>query len=173
MREIFEKLNNRSLEALMFHSQMVDYFSYLGLPRYAKMHEKQFHEEAEERMKLKDFYLKCTDTMLCDCPFTGTPKYVPQEWAYSARTEMSPSHKSRAVMEAFHIYYSWEIETHAILQSAAKELFDNGHIRASMFVGKMLEDQAEEVARVKNHVITLKALDYHMGAIIDLQEEDK
>lgn len=173
MKDIFERINNRCLEALMFHSQMVDYFSYLGLPRYAKTHKKQFHEEADARMQLKDWYLECTDMLLCDCPFSGSAKYTPQEWVYSARSELSPNQKSRAVMEAFQLYYSWEIETHTMLQSAVKELFDAGHIRASMYLTKMLDKQAEEVASIKNHIITLKALDYHMGAIMDLQDEEK
>jgi len=171
IKPVFERLNQRAIEALMLHSQLADYFGYLGLNAFKKMHEKQFFEEAEDRMKMKCFYMQMTDTVLEDAPVTKDIKLIPHDWTQSSRCDISASVKTRAVLEGFQKYMEWEKETREILQDCAKQLHNDGDMCAYDFVICMAKKQSEELAEIKDIMVKLKAVDYDMAAIMDMQHE--
>ena len=44
--DIFDEINKRYVAAMMIHGQMADYFNFLGLKVYKRLHEYQFLTES-------------------------------------------------------------------------------------------------------------------------------
>ena len=49
--DIFDEINKRYVAAMMIHGQMADYFNFLGLKGYKRLHEYQFLTESLERRR--------------------------------------------------------------------------------------------------------------------------
>ena len=49
---IFSEINARMIAALMLHDQMTDYFDFLGMKGYKRLHEYQYFDESLERILL-------------------------------------------------------------------------------------------------------------------------
>ena len=57
VESIFSEINARMIAALMFHDQMSDYFDFLGMKGYKRLHEYQYFSESLERKKLNQYYI--------------------------------------------------------------------------------------------------------------------
>ena len=58
VQEVFSNLGQRMVEGLMTHSQMVDYFNFLGLKGYAKCHKYHYFEENANYKRVGDYFIK-------------------------------------------------------------------------------------------------------------------
>lgn len=58
MHEIFKKLSNRMVGAMMIHTQLTELFNFIVLKPDAKRQKKQFHEESDGLLKLEK--VRCT-----------------------------------------------------------------------------------------------------------------
>lgn len=55
---IFSEINSRFVAAIMMHGQMADYFDFLGLKGYKRIHEYQHIAESLERRKVCRYYIE-------------------------------------------------------------------------------------------------------------------
>ena len=69
LEEIFAKVTQHMIIGLMFHSQMCDYFSFLGLKGYSKCHEYHYFEENNNYKKLCNYYITHHNKLVLDQPF--------------------------------------------------------------------------------------------------------
>ena len=53
MHEIFKKLSNRMVGAMMIHTQLTELFNFIDLEPDAKRQKKQLHEETDGLLKLE------------------------------------------------------------------------------------------------------------------------
>ena len=55
MHEIFKKLSNRMVGAMMIHTQLTELFNFIDLEPDAKRQKKQLHEETDGLLKLEKY----------------------------------------------------------------------------------------------------------------------
>ena len=55
MHEIFKKLSNRMVGAMMIHTQLTELFNFIDLETDAKRQKKQLHEESDGLLRLEKY----------------------------------------------------------------------------------------------------------------------
>lgn len=76
---IFSEINSRFVAAIMMHGQMADYFDFLGLKGYKRIHEYQHIAESIERRKVCRYYIERHGKIIPDA-FSGEVKMIPGGW---------------------------------------------------------------------------------------------
>ena len=57
INEIFSQLSQHMIKGLMMHTQLSDYFNFLGLKGYSQCHKYHYFEENNNYKQLCDYYL--------------------------------------------------------------------------------------------------------------------
>ena len=55
--EIFSNISAHMIKGIMFHAQMADYFDFLGLKGYKRLHEYHYFDESIMFRKLSRYYI--------------------------------------------------------------------------------------------------------------------
>ena len=77
-REIFQRITNRQIEALMFHDKMSDMYNFLGLSGFKRMHECQYFSESAEFKKTKKYFMT-NHNMLLEEADVQAKQYIPHQ----------------------------------------------------------------------------------------------
>ena len=76
--DIFSQVAQRMIEGLMTHSQLADYFGFLGLEGYQKCHVYHYFDENKNYKCVANYYLKHYNKLLLDMPFKN-PNVIPED----------------------------------------------------------------------------------------------
>ena len=98
--EIFGQVSNRMIEGLMTHSQLADYFGFLGLEGYQQCHLYHFFEENCNYKKIAEYYLKHYSKILIEKPFKN-PNIVPEDWWQYTREQVNNDVRKNAIQVGF------------------------------------------------------------------------
>lgn len=169
-REIFAHMLTRQIYALMFHDQMADYFDFLGLHGFKRMHEYQFLSENVLLRKMQRYYINRYNEIV-EPHEVDDPEAIPKEWLKHKRSDVTPQIKKRSVKEAFEEYREWEKETEKCLCEYAKVLQDKGMLMDYSFIMDMIEDVCCEIKRVERLMLKLSSVEYDMTYIEEIQDK--
>lgn len=167
--DIFDEINKRYVAAMMIHGQMVDYFNFLGLKGYKRLHEYQFLTESLERREICRYFVDHHGKLLKDS-FSGTVKVIPDSWYTASRLSIGKSTKQKAVEDGFIEYHNWEKETKEAYEKYAQQLRTNGNVSDALFVECLVKDVSEELEEVEKMVTDLISVGYDMVYITESQE---
>lgn len=167
--EIFSQIKNRQVAALMFHGQMADYFDFLSLHGYKRMHEYQYFDESAEFRKTGRYYINHHGKLLPDS-FTGEIKAIPDSWMTANRISVGRSTKQKAVEEGFNEYHAWETETKAVYEKYALRLREIGHEADAIFVDKLVKCVNHELKCLDRIILDLISAGYDMVYIVESQK---
>jgi hypothetical protein len=78
IEEVFSGIGQRMVEGLMTHSQLADYFGFLGLEGYQQCHLYHYFDENCNYKKISNYYLKHYNKLLIDMPFKN-PNVIPAD----------------------------------------------------------------------------------------------
>lgn len=169
--EIFGQISQRMVEGLMTHSQLADYFGFLGLEGYQQCHIYHFYEENNNYKKIGKYYLKHYDKILPDMPFKN-PKIVPEDWLQYTREQVNEQVRKSATQTGFERWVNWEKSTKKMYEQSYINLFNLGEIAAAAELKKYIIDVDYELAEATQYYITLSAIDYSIKDIM-LEQEKK
>ena len=147
-KEIFAEINERFIGAVMMHGQFADYFDFLGLKGFKRMHEYQHISESLERRKVCRYFINHHNQLIDDV-FDGKVNVIPDAWRTAKRLSVGKSTKQKAVEDGFVEYHNWESETKEVYEQYAHTLRENGHVTDAMFVECLVEDVSEELKTVE------------------------
>lgn len=167
---IYNEINSRQIAALMFHRQMSDYFDFLGLRGYKRLHEYQYLCECKENLHMSRYYINHHGKLLSDS-FSGEVKMIPEAWLSANRMSVGRSTKQKAVEDGFNAYHAWETETKAIYERYATRLREMGHESDAIFVDCLVEDVDKELKKVERIILDLISTGYDMVYIVESQKE--
>ena len=170
VEEIYNEINFRQIAALMFHRQMSDYFDFLGLRGYKRLHEYQYLCESRENLRVSRYYINHHGKLLSDS-FSGEVKMIPAAWLTANRISVGKATKQKAVEDGFNTYHSWEAETKAVYEKYAARLREAGHEADAIFVDYLVEDVDKELKNVERIIIELISTGYDMVYIVESQKE--
>nr|DAR04567.1 MAG TPA: hypothetical protein [Bacteriophage sp.] len=165
---IFSEINARMIAALMFHSQMADYFDFLGLRGYKRLHEYQYVSEGKERCELNRYYINHHNRMIPD-RYEGSVQMIPEGWKNANRISVGKSTKQKAVEDGFNEYRQWESDTKALYEKYAVTLRDDGHIADALRVEMLVDDVDGELKCLERMLVDLISAGYDMVYIVESQ----
>lgn len=168
VEEIYAEINSRMIAALMFHSQMADYFDFLGLRGYKRLHEYQYVSEGKERRELNRYYINHHNRMISD-RYEGSVQMIPEGWKNANRISVGKSTKQKAVEDGFNEYRQWESDTKALYEKYAVTLRDDGHIADALRVEMLVDDVDGELKCLERMLVDLISAGYDMVYIVESQ----
>lgn len=170
VEEIYNEINFRQIAALMFHRQMSDYFDFLGLRGYKRLHEYQYLCESKENLRVSRYYINHHGKLLFDS-FSGEVKMIPAAWLTANRISVGRATKQKAVEDGFNAYHAWEAETKTVYERYAVKLRETGHEADAIFVDCLVKDVDKELKKVERIILDLISTGYDMIYIVESQKE--
>lgn len=168
--EIFSEINNRFIGAIMMHGQFADYFDFLGLRGYKRLHEYQHLAESMERRKVCRYYINHHNALIKE-DFSGEVNIIPDAWYTAKRLSVGKSTKQKAVEDGFIEYRNWESETKSIYEKYSQKLREAGDVADAVFVEKLVEDVSAELQTAERMISDLISTGYDMVYITEIQSE--
>ncbi len=169
VEEIFAQIKNRQIAALMFHGQMADYFDFLSLHGYKRLHEYQYFAESAEFRHISRYYINHHGKLLPE-GFEGEINPIPAAWLTANRMNVGKSTKQKAVEDGFNMYREWESGTKAAYERYAVKLQELGNEADALFVDCLVKDVDHELKRLDRIILDLISAGYDMVYIVESQK---
>lgn len=169
VESIFSEINARMIAALMFHDQMADYFDFLGMKGYKRLHEYQYFAESLERKKLNQYYIGHHNKLIPDI-YTGLVTMIPENWQTANRINVGKSTKQKGVEDGFNQYHEWESETKSLYEHYSMKLREMGAVADAIMVEKLVEDVDGELKKLERIIVDLISSGYDMVYITESQQ---
>ena len=166
---IFSEINARMIAALMFHDQMADYFDFLGLKGYKRLHEYQYFAESLERKKLNQYYINHHNKLIPDT-YTGQVSVIPENWQTANRISVGKSTKQKGIEDGFNQYHAWESETKSLYEHYSSRLREMGAVADAIMVEKLVEDVDNELKKLERIIVDLISSGYDMVYVTESQQ---
>lgn len=166
---IFSEINARMIAALMFHDQMADYFDFLGLKGYKRLHEYQYFAESLERKKLNQYHINHHNKLIPDT-YTGQVAVIPENWQTANRISVGKSTKQKGIEDGFNQYHDWEAETKSLYEHYSSRLREMGAVADAIMVEKLVEDVDNELKKLERIIVDLISSGYDMVYITESQQ---
>lgn len=167
--EIFAQIKNRQIAALMFHGQMADYFDFLSLRGYKRLHEYQYFAESAEFRHISRYFINHHGKLLPE-RFEGEINPIPAAWLTANRMAVGKSTKQKAVEDGFNMYREWESGTKATYERYAARLRELGNEADAIFVDGLVEDVDHELKCLDRVILDLISAGYDMVYIVESQK---
>lgn len=168
--DVFAEINARQIAALMMHDQMADYFDFLGLSGYKRLHLYQYFTESKERRDVVHYYINHHGKLIPD-RFEGNVQMIPESWRSANRMSVGKSTKQKAVEDGFSVYLGWEQATKDVYQKYATALREQGYVADAIFVDRLVEDVDNELERLERIITDLITSGYDPVYILESQKE--
>lgn len=168
--DIFRAIDNRQIEALMFHTQMADLFDFLGLMGFKRMHEYQYFAESAEHRGICRYYINHHNKLLVGGHPQG-PKVIPPEWGQYTRFDVTPQVRRQAVEKSFNEYQEWESETKELYSQYSIALMNLGCVTDFNKVCELVTDVDRELKYLDRMLLKLKAIAFDAVGVMDMQKE--
>ena len=168
--DVFAEINARQIAALMMHDQMADYFDFLGLSGYKRLHLYQYFAESKERRDVAHYYINHHGKLIPD-RFEGNVQMIPESWRSANRMSVGKSTKQKAVEDGFSVYLGREQATKDVYQKYATALREQGYVADAIFVDRLVEDVDNELERLERIITDLITSGYDPVYIVESQKE--
>lgn len=168
-KDVYSAINVRQITALMFHDEMADFFDFLGLRGFKRMHEYQYFVESAEHRALRRYYLNHHEKILPD-EEVDPISVIPDDWCKYSRMDVTPAVRKQAVQRALEQYRAWECETKEMYERCAYYLFSWQKIADFNKVNDLIRDVDCELKYLTRLCLELKAVDYDPMYIASIQD---
>ena len=166
--EIFTQLSSHMVKGLMVHEQLANYYDFLGLDGFRREQEEHFIEESKNYRELCHFYSSHYNHLI-GMDKVENPKLIPESWFKYSRFDVDPSTKRNGVENGFKEWKNWETNILGLLERSYKELLNMNEIAASVYLKKMIERVESELQEIDCKILLLKATDYDLVYISEMQ----
>jgi len=146
--EIFSRLKTHILEGMVFHDEMVRYYSFLGLHDHAEKHMERYEDETKGYRKLCGYYLSRYNELIPERPMER-PEVIPESWYRYEMRDVDPNTRENAMRTGHEKWVRWEQATKSLYEEMCRELFNQGEVAASMFLSCYVKDVDEELAEAQ------------------------
>lgn len=169
VESIFSEINARMIAALMFHDQMSDYFDFLGMKGYKRLHEYQYFSESMERKKINQYYINHHNKLIPNT-YSGQVSMIPENWQTANRISVGKSTKQKGIEDGFNQYHDWEAETKFLYEHYSSRLREMGAVADAIMVEKLVEDVDNELKKLEKIIVDLISSGYDMVYITESQQ---
>lgn len=168
--EIYAEVDKHMTTALMFHSGMSDYFNFIGLHGFKRIHELQYYEESIGKRKLHKKVLDIHNKLI---PIKGheKPEVIPKEWYNHTRMDIDDSVLTKFVRSAMKQYKEWEEETKKLYEAVCCVLWEKGLVVDYNLMMCYLEDVQHELKKIYRLCEELNGTGYDLLYIVEIQKQ--
>ena len=170
VEEIFSSISEHMVEGLMAHSQLSDFFGFLGLEGYQQCHKYHYFEENKNYRRLSDYYLSHYNRIIIEKPFQN-PNIIPKDWYQYSRQDVTVSVRKSSIQTGFEKWIEWETQTKELYQKYYNELIKMMEVAAAEEVKYYIMDVSSELSKAKQKYLTLSASNYNISDIVNEQED--
>lgn len=167
---IFKEIINHMVEGLMIHEELSNYYLFLGLPKYAKCHEKHYYSENKNYKKFYNYYITTYNKLIPNIK-VDVPEVIPQSWYQYMRQDVDMKTKQTAVKAGLEKWVDWEQETYQLYQDMYNELIKLNKIHDAKVVEKLICDVKCELDDIYQYHLNKLSTNYDMVYIIEEQEK--
>ena len=170
VEEIFSDLSKHMIEGLMAHSQLSDYFGFLGLEGYQIAHKYHYFEENNNYRRLSEYYLSHYNKIIPEKK-TDNPALIPESWYQYTRQDVNASTRKSSIQAGFEKWIEWEKSTKELYGKYCYELISLKEIAAAEELKYYLMDVNKELSNAQQKYLILVADNYNISDILDEQKE--
>lgn len=168
--EIFASIRQHQIRGMMLHEQMADYFDFLNLRGFKRMHEYHFLDECVQMRGVSRYYLNHFNMLIADEAPTD-PAIIPDTWKNYTRQQVTAEVKKQAVRNGMLKWTEWERETKKKYERAYSELCALGEVAAAHKIKELVCDVDEELKYADRMHIRLEGIGYSIADIDMMQDE--
>ena len=168
VEEIFNEIGKHMIEGVMFHSQMSDYYGFLGLEGNQLCHKYHYYCENKNYKKFCDYYLKHYGRLIIDRG-SQNPGVIPENWFNYKRKDVDVNTRKNAVQAGMEKWVGWEQTTKKMYESYYRELMNINEVAAAEELKKYIRDVDKEVASAEQSWLEEIATDFNINNIMDDQ----
>lgn len=160
-KEAMLSVIRRQAEGLMYHDEMVDYYTFLNLGVLKDVHKKQAKEELSNLRKTKCDFIT---TFFVLPVYTATdPKAIPADWKTKTTADVDEPSLKVLIKSSLNDYFNWEDQTCEIYKHAASTLKENMNFPLYRKVCDLIEEVENEKQKIKNLMTEAITCGYHPG----------
>lgn len=168
MHEIFNKLSNRMVGAMMVHTQLTELFNFIDLEPDAKRQKKQLHDESDGLLKLEKYAAQHHHILIT----SDNPPQVDilnLGMLKQSSDQLSPENRAYLIRYAMKEWIEWEKESKIMYEDAYRNLVDMSEIAAADFVLQYVRDVDKELKDAELLYRVRDAIDWDLPTIYDKQ----
>lgn len=170
LEEIFSKLVSHIVKGLMIHTQLAEYFAFLGLRGFQYEQEHHYIEESKSYRKIFEYYISQFNKLI-DESKVDNPNLIPKNWYSVTRFDVDTVTKRKSIKNGFEEWKKWEIETKELYESFTREVSINNDIPSRLLLEELIEDVNHEIITINKRILELEDVEYDLVYINDLQKE--
>jgi hypothetical protein len=170
VNEIFTDISAHMIEGLMLHNDLADYFDFLGLMGFKRIHEYQYLSESAEMRGVHRYYINHFNKLLKTKEIEKTD-YIQKSMYDYTRFDISISAKENAVKDCMEIWRDWERKSKSFYEECYYELCEMKEIAAACKVKKLVCDVDEELKRAVRLHIKLYGMKFDLTSMMILQDD--
>lgn len=166
--DVFTKLSNRMVGAMMIHTQLTELFMFIDLKCDAKRQKKQLHEETDGLLELEKYCARHHHSLItADNP----PQIEILNLAVlkEHNADLTPDDKVDLIQYGMKEWIKWETESKIVYEDAYRNLIDLSEIASANFVLKYIQDVDKELAEAEFLYRTRDAIDWDLPTLYDKQ----
>ncbi len=160
----------RSWAGIGMHADMRDVFYFMGLDGYGELQRYRFIDESLGNDVLRRYVVQKLGRMPDWEPWPRI-EVVPAGWGASFSADHGEDERRSTVRRLFDRWVSWESETKDALSKRASELREFGDGASALFVERVCESTASELAVALSMRGSLEACGYDMPTAVGLQPD--
>ena len=163
------EISDRLVQALMFHDQMTDYFDFLGLHGFKRMHEYRYFRENAEMRGVHRYFLNHYNELLNDNK-DRADDYIPMAWRGVNRMDVNEQVRKDSVKNSMENWRTWESDSKKFYEMKVGSLKDLREFACADKVMGIVRGVDKELKCIDRLMLELKAVGYDMSVIIDMQK---
>lgn len=165
---IFTKLANRMVGAMMVHTQLTELFNFIDLEADAKRQKKQLHEETDGLLKLEKYAAQHHHILITS---DNPPQIDILNFDILERPndKLSPDDKIHLIQYALKEWIEWEKKSKVIYEDSYRNLIDMSEIATADFVLQYVRDVDKELRDAEFLYRVRDAIDWDLPTIYDKQ----
>lgn len=164
MHEIFKKLSNRMVGAMMIHTQLTELFNFIDLEPDAKRQKKQLRDESDGLLKLEKYVAQHHHILIT----SDNPPQVDilnLGMLKQPNDKLSPDNKVYLIQYALKEWIEWEKKSKVIYEDSYHNLVDMSEIAAADFVLQYVKDVDKELRDAELLYRVRDAIDWDLATI--------
>lgn len=167
--EVFAAIAAHQVEGMMLHNDMADYYDFLGLCGFKRVHEYRFLREAAEMRGIHRYFINHYNMLLEDKGLSVKGN-IPEAWHDYKRQEVDAAAKRNAVQSCVEKWVEWERSTKSLYESMYCHLCDAGEVAAAIKVKELICDADCELKCADRLHIELKSVGYDLQYVFLMQD---
>lgn len=168
--EIFQRISERLIVGMMLHEQFADYYDFLNLRGFKRLHEYRFFCESATMRGVHRYHINHFN-MLIPGGHPSNPAAIPDSWISYTRQQVTADTKRRAVRDGMTKWATWERETKKLYERCYSELCALGEIAAADKIKELVCAVDQELKCAERLCIDLDSSGHDLSYILMMQDE--